>query len=138
MARTFQRRSPMSAISEINVTPLIDLAFALLIIFMITAPLLEQKIELQLPTETAKPQPRPSNQPVQVIAVNAEGAFFWGDEAVDPIELEARIASLARDAEPPLVRVRGDARVPYQSVVTVLDLLKKHEIRQLALDTRVE
>ena len=56
MARNFHRKDRLSALTEINVTPLIDLAFALLIIFMITTPLLEQTIELDLPIETNKDQ----------------------------------------------------------------------------------
>ena len=56
MARNFHRKDRLSALTEINVTPLIDLAFALLIIFMITTPLLEQTIALNLPIETSKEQ----------------------------------------------------------------------------------
>lgn len=138
MARTFRRRDPLPALSEINVTPLIDLAFALLIIFMITAPLLEQKIELLLPVEAPKAQTPPSDQPVQGISVSADGQFFWGDTQITEDDLANRIQNLARSAPDTLIRVRGDARVPYQAVVTVLDLLKANELRNVSLDTRAE
>ena len=70
MARKFPRKNRLDALTEINVTPLIDLAFALLIIFMITTPLLEQTIEVDLPIEAAKAQSRTR---VPIIAIDAAG-----------------------------------------------------------------
>ena len=70
MARTFHRRDRLSAISEINIMPLLDLAFALLIIFMITAPLLEQSIDLNLPFEDQKLQSSTEKKRFLTISIN--------------------------------------------------------------------
>ena len=86
MARNFHRKDRLAALTEINVTPLIDLAFALLIIFMITTPLLEQTIELNLPVETAKSQSE-EREDFQSVSINREGFYFWGDQQVSEQQL---------------------------------------------------
>ena len=75
MARNFQRKDRLAALNEINVTPLLDLAFALLIIFMITTPLLEQSIQVNLPTESVKAQSHRA-QHIQSITIDQSGAYF--------------------------------------------------------------
>ena len=135
MARTFHRKHQLEAMSEINVTPLIDLAFALLIIFMITAPLLEQSIDLVLPVET--PRAQPDKPPaVQEISIDAEGHYFWGAERVDIDQLDEYLALEALSDEPPVLQVRADASLPYQSVIALIDLIKKHKLTKLSLETR--
>ena len=81
MARKFHRKDRLSALTEINVTPLIDLAFALLIIFMITTPLLEQTVELNLPVEAAKTQAE-DRENFQSISIDRVGAYYWGESKV--------------------------------------------------------
>ena len=81
MARNFHRKDRLSALTEINVTPLIDLAFALLIIFMVTTPLLEQTIDVNLPTEISKPQSE-SRETFQAITIDRNGNYFWSDQSV--------------------------------------------------------
>lgn len=135
MARTFKRRERLSAMSEINVTPLIDLAFALLIIFMITTPLLEQSITIELPLETARTQP-PREGAFEYISLDARGQIFWGDKRVSLDELEEELRYVASRNEPPVISIRADANLPYQRVVDVIDLVKKYKLHQLSLDTR--
>lgn len=140
MARNFHRKDRMSAVSEINVTPLIDLAFALLIIFMITTPLLEQTIPLDLPIEnsqSAQPSPQVA---VQTISIDEDGNYFWGEEAVDSDRLEMLIADLATQSDPPVVRLRADTDAPfqYQRVINVLSWLKQNNLTKVSLDTRVQ
>lgn len=137
MARTFHRKERLTAMSEINVTPLIDLAFALLIIFIITTPLLEQTISVNLPLETQKPQDAPDLD-FQSIAIDAEGNYFWGDQAVGRDELEVLLGELATRAEPPVLNIRADRELRYQEVVTVIDLIKQNGLTKISLDTQVE
>lgn len=126
----------MKAFSAIDMTPLIDLAFSLLIIFMISAPLLEQAIDLRLPAEQTKPQ-RPTPPPrVQSISINADGAVFWGREAVTTEQLERRLEELSREEEPPVIQLRADATLPYQRVVDVLDRVKHFNLQRLDLATQ--
>lgn len=137
MARKFHRKDRLSALTEINVTPLIDLAFALLIIFMITTPLLEQTIDLNLPIETAKPQSQ-VRENFQSISINAAGAYFWGDRPVSPAELGDLLDVLAMDSAPPVLSIRADAELPYQRVITVVDMIKRRNLSKISLDTRVD
>ncbi len=138
MARTFQRRERLGAVSEINVTPLIDLAFALLIIFMITAPLLEQSIDLDLPVESADSQAGKGEDRFQTISIDAEGVIYWGEEIVDVAELEVRLDDLGNEARPPTIHLRGDRTLPYQKVITIIDLIKENRLTRISLDTEVE
>jgi biopolymer transport protein ExbD len=135
MARSFHRREHLSGMSEINVTPLIDLAFALLIIFMITAPLLEQSIDLQLPQEQTRPQPAAATDSVR-LSIDRDGQLFWGREAVTWPEFDARLAALGQLADAPVLHVRADATLPYQRVIDVIDRLKHHQLTRISLDTQ--
>lgn len=137
MARTFKRREPMAAVTEINVTPLIDLAFSLLIIFMITTPLLEQSIQIDLPVETARMQaPREDN--FETISIDAQGQIHFGDEELTMPELDLELYNLAMREEPPVINLRADASLPYQRVIDVIDMIKKHKLSKLSLDTRAQ
>lgn len=137
MARNFHRKDRLSALTEINVTPLIDLAFALLIIFMITTPLLEQKIELNLPVETAKSQSE-DREDFQSVSINREGLYFWGEQQVSPAQLEDLLDTMAMDVDPPVLSIRADADLPYQKVITLVDMIKQRELSKISLDTKVE
>ncbi|NDV62829.1 biopolymer transporter ExbD [Puniceicoccales bacterium CK1056] len=135
MARKFHRRKPLEAMSELNVTPLIDLAFALLIIFMITAPLLQQTIDIRVPTESARPQPSEPIEPL-MLSIDPQGQFFWGDQAVGDNEMQSRLVLVADTDEPPVVQIRADAGLPYQRVVDLLDLVKGAGLSKISLETR--
>ncbi len=138
MARTFHQRERLTAVSQINVTPMIDMAFALLIIFMITTPLLEQTIPLELPSETASPTPILRETPFQTISIDREGIYYWSQEEVTFEELAERIEILADHHDPPVIHLRGDFRLQYQKIIEVMDLLKQNELTRISLDTRVK
>ncbi|MEX0323980.1 MAG: ExbD/TolR family protein [Puniceicoccaceae bacterium] len=135
MARNFHRNKPLEAMSELNVTPLIDLAFALLIIFMITAPLLQQTIDIQVPTESARPQQQDRDEPL-MLSIDPSGQFFWGTEAVGDNEMESRLRLMADTDEPPVVQVRAHAQLPYQRVVDLMDLIKGAGLSKISLETK--
>lgn len=137
MARNFHRKDRLSALTEINVTPLIDLAFALLIIFMITTPLLEQTIEVNLPVERSKPQDERQDD-FQSVAINRAGQYFWGDEPVTREQLGDLLDTMAMDPAPPVLSIRADAALPYQQVITVVDMIKQRQLSKISLDTKVE
>lgn len=126
----------MTAMSEINVTPLIDLAFALLIIFVITTPLLEQTIELQLPVESQRPQDTPATE-FQTLSINSEGQIFWGEDPVDLDGLDVLLAELSTRSDPPVLKIRADRNLRYQEVIQVLDLVKSNRLTRISLDTQV-
>ncbi len=148
MARTFRRNRQMHALSELNVTNLLDLAFVLLIIFMIATPLInqEQKIEVELPIESARPQATPDKDAKFVaVTVKADGTFLIDADGNRPVaarDLPARLKALALasagDEKPPVIRIRADATVPYQKIITLMDELKKAKLSQVSFDTQVE
>jgi biopolymer transport protein ExbD len=137
VARKFHRKDRLSALTEINVTPLIDLAFALLIIFMITTPLLEQTIEVNLPVEAVKSQPE-ERADFQSISINRAGLYFWGDQQVSEQQLADLLDTMAMDPAPPVLSIRADAQLPYQRVITVVDMIKQRKLSKISLDTKVE
>lgn len=139
MAKRFRRPKRQSAISEINVTPLIDLAFSLLIIFMITTPLLEQSISVDLPAEKQKEQTPPNKDLFRTIAINKNKEYFWGEDAVTWKELEDRLTRLSADGkEDAIIHVRADSQLPYQNIIDVIDLIKQKNLSKISLDTQVK
>jgi len=139
MARTFRRRQAQHAISELNVTNLIDVAFTLLIIFMIATPLIqqEQRIEVKLPTESTRTQTQPDPKDVfQVIAIDRQGQYYWGTRRVEFSELPALLAAEARKPNPPVLRIRADWNIQYQKVVSLMDEIKKHNLSRFTFDTQ--
>lgn len=137
MARTFRRKETLGAMSEINVTPLIDLAFALLIIFMITTPLLEQTIPLELPLESQALTVEPEKTEFQVISIDKEGQIFWGEDKVSKTKLNDLLVDLTAQSEPPVLNIRADRSLQYQHVVDVIDIIKQNKLAKISLDTQV-
>lgn len=146
MARTFRRNRQMHPLSELNVTNMLDLAFVLLVIFMIATPLInqEQKIDVDLPVETQRPQPPPDRDTKFVaISVKADGLYRIDADGNRPLaarDLPARLRALAeasRGSEPPVIRIRGDAGVDYQKIVTLMDELQKVGLSKVNFDTQV-
>lgn len=134
----FRKRESVGAMTELNVTPLMDLAFSLLIIFMISTPLLEQTISVELPKqEKSASSVRPEIE-FQVISINDKGQIYWGKQPVDLVELEKLLGNLASLAEPPAISLRGDRTLPYQKIVDVIDAIKRHNLTKLHLDTAVK
>lgn len=117
--------------ADINVTPLLDLAFALLIIFIITTPLLEQPVEVQLPNlvESEEIVREAPENPVQ-ISINSEGGFFFGNEPVDPDALAQILSGYTNDR---IFVVRGDREVRYGSVAQVLDILRNQGLNRVVV-----
>lgn len=127
------------AVSEINVVPYIDVMLVLLIIFMVTAPLLKQGVDVDLPTAPANPLDAESPEPI-VITVDKGGTMYL-NIALNPdgeISAEALVkqvkAALSREPKRP-VMVRGDANGPYQNVVATLVLLQQANVGSVGLVT---
>lgn len=119
---------------EINVVPLLDLAWNLLVVFMIVVTASVQGIQVNLPKASAAASKiKPSTK---AITVSAEGTIFLDSFPVTLTELETRLRQFkAGDPNLPVV-VRGDEKVSYKNIIEVLDLLQKLEITQLGLVTQ--
>lgn len=134
----FQRRETVGAMTELNVTPLMDLAFSLLIIFMISTPLLEQTIPVDLPQQERSASSRRPEIEFQVISIDSNGHIFWGKQQVDLPELDRLLGNLATLADPPAISLRGDRSLPYQKIIDVIDAIKRHNLTKMHLDTSVK
>lgn len=124
--------------TELNVTPLMDLAFSLLIIFMISTPLLEQTIPVNLPKQDANSASVRPDIDFQLITIKADGQIYWGKQAVDLVELNSLLASLSKTQDPPAISLRADRNLIYQKVIDVIDAIKRHNLTKLHLDTEVK
>ncbi|QYM77754.1 biopolymer transporter ExbD [Horticoccus luteus] len=141
MARTFRRKQAAHPISELNVTNLIDVAFTLLIIFMIATPLIqqEQTIPINLPAESkSAQQPPDKDQRFVAISINGQGEYYVSDQPVSFRELQSKLRAFAEEAKPPVIRIRGDAKVPYEKVIQLMDELKKNNLSKVTFDTQAE
>ncbi len=124
--------------TDLNITPLMDLAFSLLIIFMISTPLLEQTIPVHLPKQDQNSASERPKIDFQVITINENGQIYWGKQPVDLVQLDSLLATLASQPEPPAISFRGDFSLPYQKIVDVISAIKRHNLKKLHLDTEVK
>ncbi len=127
MPAPMQKRKLMA---EINVVPYIDVMLVLLVIFMVTAPLLTQGIEVELPKAGAEPIDDVPNHPPLVISVDAEGNLYVnvGDDEDEPAsgkEIVARVGAVLRNRPDTPILVKADRSVPYGNVVGAMVLLQR-------------
>ena len=136
MSRLLRRRKPMA---EINVVPYIDVTLVLLIIFMVTTPLLQTGVEVDLPQAQAKTVSQ-DNTPPTVVSIDKGGQYFLSlgggnDERVTAAELLIRVAAVLRYKPETKVLIRGDDAVNYGRVVEVMAALKKANVPSVGLMT---
>jgi biopolymer transport protein ExbD len=137
MARVFRSRRQSAPFSELNVTNLVDIGFTLLIIFMITTPLIEQTIDVELPVESEKAQPKKDPEKTEVIGIDARGKIYWGDRNVTKDELQALLEDAAAKTTQPIISLRADKSLDYQSVIDVLGQIEQAGLTKLSIDTQV-
>ena len=111
-------RRSYQPMSEINVTPFVDVMLVLLVIFMVTAPLLTVAVPVDLPKARAAAIGKP-DKPL-IVSVRADGAVFLQETQMDTATLIARLRAIARVRDNPRIFVRGDKTVPYGRVMQVM------------------
>ena len=127
-------RSAHSSLNELNITPLLDLVFVLLVIFIITTPQMMNNLEMNLPS--GKPPPPQKEKPkINQISVDAKGQTFLNDQPVTIAGLKADLQQMKADNPDLSVVVRGSDDVDYQSMVSVLDVLRQLDITKVGLAT---
>ena len=115
--------------SEINVTPLVDVMLVLVVIFIITAPLLASSIKLDLPkTEAAKPNDAPK---FVTLVVDKSGQTYLGEEKIELPALAIRLSATAKQAPDTEVQLRADEAVPYGVVVQVMGVAQKAGLNRI-------
>jgi biopolymer transport protein TolR len=131
-----ERDTGARPMSDINMTPLIDVMLVLLVIFIITAPLMSSSLKLDLPrTEGA----RPSDAPLFIaLAIDAQGQLFVGDEPVTAEVLLQRARDAAQRDPTTEVQLRADSRVPYGRVAELIGLVQQAGLSRIGFVTEVE
>jgi len=107
-----------SMMTDINMTPLIDVMLVLLIVFMVTLPVLHHAVKIDLPKASSAPQP-PQPSPVEV-SIDRTGAVSWNGEPVSAAALELKFAETAAQADPPAMALYADREARYDGVATTL------------------
>jgi biopolymer transport protein ExbD/biopolymer transport protein TolR len=130
-----ERRKADAPISDINMTPLIDVMLVLLVIFMITAPLMTSSLKLDLPqAEGAAPTEQP---PAALqLGLKADGVLYWDEQPVDAAAFTQRLAQFqTRGGERPEVMLRADQAVPYGRVAALIGQLQQAGLSRIAFIT---
>jgi biopolymer transport protein ExbD len=133
--KRYSQRSGHSAMAELNVTPLLDLAFVLLIIFIITTPLLENSVTLKLPTATNHVTPPVDPKSIRTVSVDARGQVYLENQPVNLNTLEQDLIAFREQTPDAAVVVRADKSLRYQQVIDVYDVLQRAKIERMNLDT---
>ena len=135
--KRFSDRAGLTTLSELNVTPLLDLAFVLLIIFMITTPLMENKTDLVLPTgDPSKNAVDPAS--VLTISIDKNEAIQIAGAAVTIEELVAELIARKAEKADLAVVVRSHKELPVQKLIDVLDAVKRAAISKVGVVTNPE
>ena len=133
MAFTSASGRTQTALSEINVTPLVDVALVLLIIFMVTAPVLQSGIEVSVPkTKTVK---EISEERV-VVTINSKQEIFLGNDPININVLGQKLREKIRDPQNQAIYVRADESVPFGLFATVMDAVKSSGISNVSIVTQ--
>ncbi|WP_425256646.1 ExbD/TolR family protein [Rubrivivax sp. RP6-9] len=128
-----ERRPGAEPMSDINMTPLIDVMLVLLVIFIITAPLMTSSLKLDLPSTAAA---RPSDAPAFVaLAVDAQGRLFVGDTPVTPQQLLEQVRAAAARDPGTEVQLRADQAVPYGRVAELIGLVQEAGLTRIGFVT---
>ena len=132
--RRYSQRSGHTALAELNVTPLLDLAFVLLIIFIITTPLLESHIPMELPVASDHKSPPPDPKSIRTVSIDKTGQVYLESKPIELPVLERELAAFRRDTPEAAVVVRADKSLRYQQVVDVMDVLQRAQISRMHLE----
>lgn len=140
MSKKRVRRKPMS---EINVVPYIDVTLVLLIIFMITTPMLQTGVQVDLPQAESAPVEQKDDNPPIVVSIKTANEFYLkidngDDERIQPEEINARVVAVLANKPTTPVLINADNSVAYGSVVTVMAALKNAGVSNVGLMTQSE
>jgi biopolymer transport protein TolR len=133
MAFTTSNGRTQSSIADINVTPLVDVVLVLLIIFMVTAPVLQSGIEVNVPkTRTVKEV----TEERLVISINKQQRVFLGNDPININDIKAKLRQKIRDPQHQSIYIRADEDVPFGAFATVMDSIKSAGITNVSIVTQ--
>jgi biopolymer transport protein ExbD/biopolymer transport protein TolR len=133
MAFTNQQGRTQTSLSEINITPFVDVVLVLLIIFMVTAPILQSGIEVAVPkTRTVKE----ITEERLVITIDKQQRVYLGNDPVNINEIGSKLRQKIRDPQGQSIFVRADENVPFGAFATVMDAVKSSGISNVSIVTQ--
>ena len=133
MAFTTSNGRTQSALADINITPLVDVVLVLLIIFMVTAPVLQSGIDVSVPkTKTVKE----ITEERLVISINKDQRVFLGNDPINIHEIGNRLRQRIRDPRQQSIFVRADENVPFGAFATVMDAVKQAGFANVSIVTQ--
>ena len=133
MAFTAANGRTQTSMSDINITPLVDVVLVLLIIFMVTAPVLQSGIEVNVPkTRTVKE----ITEERMVISIDKQQRVFMGNDPVNINEIGEKLHQKVRDPQRQFIFVRADEDVPFGAFATVMDAVKSSGITNVSIVTQ--
>ncbi|MCB9665637.1 MAG: biopolymer transporter ExbD [Alphaproteobacteria bacterium] len=121
------------AMAEINVTPLVDVMLVLLIIFMVTAPMMDASVGVEVDLPTSEAPPLEPDQDQLILSIAADHTIYIGDFAYTPEELPAKLAAIAEANPDQPAFLRADGAVPYADIAALLGIAKKAGIVRVGL-----
>lgn len=137
MQGPFNRSGNKKPMGEINVVPFIDVMLVLLVIFMITAPMLTQGVQVDLPQVTSEPIENQDESDPIIISVDSEGSYFitLGEDstAVSLEQMSERVVAILQRRPGTPVMVRGDRNVPYGQIVLLMSTLQRSGVANVGL-----
>jgi biopolymer transport protein ExbD len=121
------------ALAELNITPLLDLAFVLLVIFIITTTSVVNDLDVDLPSAAKRPKdPKPK---INYVTVESTGSLFLNKEPVDLASLQEKVIAMRMEDPDLNIVIRGSARAKYERIVGVMDMLQQANVGKVNLAT---
>jgi len=134
--RRFSQRNSLVTLNEINITPLLDLAFVLLIIFVITRPLLEQNMNMDLPqVGHTTAVPRVDQRDIRTVEISQFGLMKLGGQTMNEARIEQALLEVHRKNPKLVVNIRADKRAPWDNVAKIMNICLKNGITRVAPQT---
>ena len=119
--------------SEINMTPLVDVMLVLLVIFIITLPVIQHAVKVDLPRASSTRNATPPDN--LQLSIDAQGQFFFGKQAIDATGLQIRLQTEASKDPQPQLFIRGDKRVPYEFVAQAMSTAQRAGMQRIGFVT---
>lgn len=136
--RRFSQKNALVTLSDINVTPLLDLAFVLLIIFVITTPLMEQSVQLELPRGGKPDDFKLERKDIKTVEITADGMIKLDAKTTTLDQAEETLSEEHRKNPKMVVDIRADGRVPWKNVSALMDRCQRHGITRIRTKTQPE
>jgi len=132
---SFSHHRQQQSMSDINVTPMVDVMLVLLVFFILAAPMFTNAVRLDLPHASAKAGPPASPAKPVTLAIDAKGATYWNDQPVDAQQLETHLADAAKQQPQPELQLRADKDTRYEVVAQTMAAAQEHGLTKLGFVT---